>query len=291
MSSDLMLALLAGAIAGGGVWLLVAALIGWAPNDRLGPSLADRLSPAELGRRLAIGVGLAVLALVLTGWIVIAIGVGFLGFFGPALFGGARQGRTEVARVEALASWTESLRDTIAGAISLEQAIPASLDAAPPLLREPLGHLVGMLRTRVPLPEALTRFADDLDDAAADLVVAALILNARLRGPGLEATLSELATHAREELEHRQLVEAGRKSLHRSARVIVGVTVAFAAALALFSRQYVEPYSTPAGQVVLAGVIAIFAVALMRLRKLAEYKTPARFLAHRTASTEAAGAT
>jgi hypothetical protein len=182
------------------------------------------------------------------------------------------------------------LRDTIAGAISLEQAIPATLDGAPPSLREPLGHLVGMLRTRVPLPEALAWFAEDLDDASADLVVAALILNSRLRGPGLEATLSELAVHARDELEHRQLVEAGRKTLRRSAKVIVGVTLVFAAGLVLFSRQYVEPYSTPTGQLVLAGVVGIFAWALIRLRRLAEYKRPSRFLAADRTTTEAVGA-
>jgi tight adherence protein B len=281
MSPNVLYGALVGLMFASGVLLVVAGLRGHRIRRQ---SRRGRFSVADR-RRVFTAVGVAVGVGFITRWPVVAVGAGVAIWVWPKMFGGSRVGAHELERLEALAIWTESLRDTIAGAISLEQAIPASLDAAPPLLREPLGHLVGMLRTRVPLPEALTRFADDLDDAAADLVVAALILNARLRGPGLEATLSELATHAREELEHRQLVEAGRKSLHRSARVIVGVTVAFAAALAVFSRQYVEPYSTPAGQVVLAGVIAIFGVALMRLRKLAEYKTPARFLAHRTAST------
>src|SRR5699024_617028 len=106
-------------------------------------------------------------------------------------------------------------------------AIPTSLSAADDVLAEPLSNLVAALRTRTPLPEALTRFADELDDASADLVVAALILNARLRGPGLEATLTELAGHAREELEQRQVVETGRKSLHRNARMIAGIVAVF----------------------------------------------------------------
>lgn len=278
-----------GALLAAGIGLMIAGWRGHTIHLSRSRRRSGRFSAADR-RRTLLAVTLAVVVGLITRWPVAAIGTGAAIWVWPKMFGGAKVGAHELERLEALATWTESLRDTIAGAISLEQAIPASLDAAPPLLREPLGHLVGMLRTRVPLPEALTRFADDLDDASADLVVAALILNARLRGPGLEATLSELAIHAREELEHRQLVEAGRKSLHRSARVIVGVTLAFSIGLVLFSRQYVEPYSTPLGQVVLAGVIAIFAFALMRLRKLAEYTAPQRFLSHQAEAIQQLGA-
>src|SRR5262249_30184946 len=92
---------------------------------------------------------------------------------GPAPPRGAGAGvareRAAMAGLEALATWTESLRDTIAGAVGLEQAIPASLRAAAPSLREPLTALVERLHTRVPMPEALRRFADDLADPSADL--------------------------------------------------------------------------------------------------------------------------
>ena len=102
ISTDLLLALLGGAIAGGGLLLLVAALVGWAPADRPGPSLADRISPGNLGRRLALGAALGALALLVSGWLVVAVGVGVLGFFGTALFGGATQGRRELANLEQL---------------------------------------------------------------------------------------------------------------------------------------------------------------------------------------------
>ena len=59
-----------------------------------------------------------------------------------------------------------------------------------------------------PLPDALQQFADELDDPSADLVVAALILNSRLRGPGLRDVLGALAVSAREELDMRQRVMA-----------------------------------------------------------------------------------
>ena len=70
-------------------------------------------------------------------------------------------------RLEGLAIWTESLRDTIAGAVGLEQAIPSSLRVAAPTIRGPLENLVDRLHTRVPMPEALRRFADELNDPSA----------------------------------------------------------------------------------------------------------------------------
>ena len=128
--------------------------------------------------------------------------------------------------MEALAAWTESLRDTIAGAVGLEQAIPATAYAAAPAIRPQLLTLVDRLRVRVPLPDALQRFADDLDDPSADIIVAALILNARLRGPGLREVLGSLAESAREELDMRQRVAAGRASTRRCVQIVMVFSLA-----------------------------------------------------------------
>jgi Flp pilus assembly protein TadB len=287
-SSDLLLALLGGALAGTGLWLLVAFLLGWSPTERLGPALGNgRLTPRELGRRLALGGGLGLIALVLTGWLVVAIGVTVLGFFAPSLFGGARAGRTEVARVEALASWTESLRDTIAGAVGLEQAIPASYHAAAPVLKPPLALLIDRLRTREPLPDALVKFGNDLDDAGADLILAALVLNARLRGPGLRDVLTALSQAAREEMDMRGRIEASRAATRRSVQIITGLTLLVVFGLRLLNPEYVEPYDSVAGQVTLGVVCAVFAAGFLWLRSLSRYDTPERFLAGRAAERAA----
>ena len=50
---------------------------------------------------------------------------------------------------------------------------------APPLIRPALVRLVGQIRARVPMDQALLAFAAELDDPSADLVIAALILNTR----------------------------------------------------------------------------------------------------------------
>ena len=171
-----------------------------------------------------------------------------------------------MARLEALATWTESLRDTIAGRSGLEQAIPASLRAAAPSLREPLARLVDRLHTRMPMPDALRRFADDLDDPGADLIIAALIINARLRGPGLRDLLGALSASVREELDMRRKVNAERRSTRRSAQIVVGVSVGLALGLALFNQGYVHGYDSPLGQLVLVVVVALYAAGFIWMR-------------------------
>lgn len=128
------------------------------------------------------------------------------------------------------------------------------------------------------MPEALRRFADDLDDPSADLVIAALILNAKLRGPGLRDMLSALATSARAELDMRRRVEADRRATRRSVRIVVAVSVGTALALAVFNHSYVEPYDDFLGQLVLCVVVALYGAAFLWLRRLSKYELPGRFL-------------
>lgn len=280
VSPALLLVLLAGAVAGAGVILLVNALRPAPEEDFVragrGRSVVEVLE--GFGRRLPLGVLAGVGTLLLTRWVVVAATCTVLILLWDELFGSTRGHKHELARLEGLANWTESLRDTVAGAVGLEQAIPATAHAAAPAIAGDLQTLADRLRVRVPLPEALQRFADDMDDAAADLVIAALILNARLRGPGLRGVLTSLAESAREELEMRQRVNAGRQATQRSVQIVVGVTLLFVIGLRLFNPGYVEPYGTPVGQLVLVVILGCFAAGILWLRRLAHFETPERFL-------------
>lgn len=228
--------------------------------------------------RLGAGVGVGLIVMVVTRWLVLAVALGLLAGLADRFFGGTGEERRAIERLEALATWTEALRDTIAGAVGLEQAIPATAVNAAPAIKPGLNLLVDRLRIREPLPSALMRFADDLDDPSADLIVAALVLNARLRGPGLREVLSALADSAREELDVRRKVAAERRSTRRSVQVVVAITLLVAAALILFNPAYVAPYTSFIGQFVLFLVIALYAVGLVWLRKLAKIEVPERFL-------------
>ena len=282
MTGTQYLIVLAGAVIGGGIALLVEGLrkVEVASGPVQPSTLLPRLK--SLGSHLPLAVGAGLLILVLTRWTVLAIATGALVFFAPLLFGGAGSERKAMARLEGLAAWTESLRDTIAGAVGLEQAIPATATAAAPSIRAQLVDLADRLRVRTPLPTALQQFADDLDDPSADLIVAALMLNARLRGPGLRDVLTSLSRSAREELEMRRRVNAGRASTRRSVQIVMGITVAFVLGLALFNRSYVEPYDSPIGQVVLLLILGCFAAGFAWMRRLSSFDVPERFLFSRT---------
>ncbi|TDB85507.1 type II secretion system F family protein [Actinomadura sp. 7K534] len=275
---DVLLAILAGAAAGGGLLLLAVALRGLPPRARPARGRSREELVRTFTTRTAVAAVAGVLVLIVTRWPIAAGGTAALVLAWNGLVGGAAEERRGMARLEALAAWTESLRDTIAGAVGLEQAIPASQRAAAPALQQPLRNLVDRLHTRVPMPEALRRFADDIDDPSADLVIAALILNAKLRGPGLRDMLSALANSARAELDMRRRVEADRRSTRRSVRIVVAVSVGTALALAVFNHSYVEPYDDLLGQLVLCIVVALYGAAFLWLRRLSKYELPGRFL-------------
>jgi len=283
MSVSVLAPVLLGGAVGAGLLLVVVGVRGTVNDPSRPPSPAARLITAlrrpAMARRVAAGVVVGLLVLVVTGWPVAALGLGALIALWPRLFGGSAAEARQIAELEALVVWVESLKDTIAGHASLEHAIPTSAAAAPDLVRPALLRLVGRIRARVPLEEALRALAADLDDPSAELVIAALILNVRRRGDGLREVLAGLATSAREELEMRRRVSAERVQLRRGVQLIVGVTVAVAAFLTIFNPEYLEPYDSPTGQVVLVLVMAIFAVSLVRMRRLSSQQPVPAFLA------------
>jgi Flp pilus assembly protein TadB len=274
--------ILAGALIGGGIALFGYAMI---PQERSlsAPRRSELLDQIRAqGRMLPLGIVAGLGVLVITRWVVTAIAVGLLVAFWSRIFGGSRRERDGVAKIEGLAAWTESLRDTVAGAVGLEQAIPATAYAAAPAIQSSLMSLADRLRVRVPLPDALERFAEEMDDASADLIIAALILNSRLRGPGLRDVLSSLARSARAELEMRQRINAGRRSTQRSVQIIITVTLAFVLGLAIFNPHYLQPYRTTVGQLVMVLIIGLFGAGIMWLRRLSRFEQPERFLLYRS---------
>lgn len=227
---------------------------------------------------LAAGVGGLGVWLV-TGWIVPSLLAVFLIAIAPRMFGGGAAEKTSVAKLEALATWTESLRDTALAASGLETAIPATAANAPVLLREPLTRMTNRLAVRTPLPEALALLAEDLDDSGADMVVAALALNARQRAGSLTRVLTALAESTRVELEMRRRVMLQRNSVRRQAMQIAGVALILAAGQALFAPAWIAPYGTPVGQVALGILSTLYLLLVLRLRKLADPEPHPRFLA------------
>lgn len=231
----------------------------------------------RLGLRLALGVGGGVFMAALTRWPVGSLLVAAAGFFLPTVLGekGARQ--SQVGKVEAIASWAEMLRDTMAGAGGLEQSIIASAGVAPMAIRPEVVALASRLQ-RDRLTPALRDFADELNDPTGDLVVAALILAADKSPKRLGQLLGMLAESARAEVNMRLRVDAGRARTRTSVRVVSFTTVAFALLLLVLNRSYLEPYGTVLGQLVLGVVGACFATSFWWLARASRLVANERFL-------------
>jgi Flp pilus assembly protein TadB len=265
-----------------GLVLIVRGLSGDGQEQAAAPSKLDvwrrRLAEPKTVRRLAIAFGAAVLAGVFTGWPAAALLAGGVTWFAPALMGRDTSTKTEVARIEAVASWAELLRDTLSAAAGLEQSILASAAATPAPIREQVQALAGRLRAGASLQEALKAFAAELADPTADLIIAALLLASRQQARNLPEVLGSLAEATRAQAALRLRTAADRARTRTSVRMITGVVMAMAFGLIMLNRSFLSPYDTPTGQLVLLLVAALFGSALMWLNKMGAGKSPARFL-------------
>jgi Flp pilus assembly protein TadB len=247
-------------------------------------ALAGRVQRPLLRLGLATGSGL--LAWLLTGWPVGGLLAAGVAAAAPELVGSDRARRQAIARVEAVASWAEMLRDTLAGAAGIEQAITATATAAPLPIRPQVLALAARLE-RERLPAALAAFADEVADPTCDLVVTALVLASRRQARRLGELLGALAHAAREEATMRLRVEAGRARVRTSARVVVVVTLAMAGGLVVANRGYLAPYDSGLGQLVLAVVGGMFAMALGWLARMGRPEPAVRLLPARPGEQEA----
>jgi len=240
-------------------------------------------------RRVVVAVGVGLGVALVTRWPVGGLLAAALVGSWHTLFGQQISSGAEVARIEAIASWTEMLRDTMAAAAGLEQAITTTAAIAPKPIRAEVMALASRIETReVTLAQGLPDLADALGDPTADLVVAALSSAAERRARSLGELLSALAASAREDATMRLRVQASRARVRTAARIVTCVTLAMAGGLVLFKRDFLSPYGSAEGQVVLTVVGGIFAAAFWWLTKMSDVSSPERFLTGlRTRGSEA----
>lgn len=267
----------AGSVAGGA--LLVGLLAGWVRLDGSHGAALRARAGAVLNLRVLVAVLMGLVVLVVTGWVAIAVGVAAAIVLWPRLFGGAAEQQAHIERLEALAMWVEALRDTLDGGRMLPEVIVATAGPAPALLRRPLQDLVARMQAREPLRRALLTFADDLADPVADQVLATLALNADTSSKRLPTVLGSLAASTRRQVDVRRQVEAQRRAPRRGVKIVIVVTVLLVVGFAVGSPDYLAPFSTLVGQLVLAGAVGCFAGGFIVLRALATFQAPDRFLA------------
>ncbi len=277
--SALVLAALAAGVA---VGLLITAA-GVAGRPLFAPVDLDAVV-ARSGRSLArlaavFAAGLFVLAA--TGWVVGAVLAGAAAWVLPGILGGKAEREAAIGRTEAIASWTEMIRDSIVAASGLEEAIVATAPVAPPAIAPEVRAMVHRLDHQR-LPDALVVFGNDLHHPSGDLVVAALVIAARMEASDLSGLLSRLAEATRGEARMRIRVEVGRTRVRTATKVIVGVVIAAVLFLAVANGEYLDVYDSPSGQVMLAIVGGVFALGGWLLTRMAAIDLPERFTARAT---------
>ena len=228
--------------------------------------------------RAALAAGVAAVAWLLTGWPALAVGAAGAVIGLPAVAGAGRRAEAQIDRVEAVEEWARRVADVVAIGVGLEQALLTAARTAPAAISGEAATLAARIAARTPTEEALRRFADELTDPTADLVVAALILAARRRGPGVAAALTAIAESVGEEVAARRRVEADRAKPRATARAVTAITVIIIG-VGLLNRGYTDPYSTVVGQIVLVGTLGFFAGALWWMHSMTTPTVPARILA------------
>ena len=298
MNSHTVLMSALGALCGGGVYVSALALadVRRPPPDHQPASGARPLtegwwSRLDAGpppvRRIAVAVSVGAWASWWTGWPVAVLLGAAVSWYLPVLLSPDRAGRARVERLEAVAGWTEQLRDTLAAASGLEQAMQATAVYAPLPIRPAVAALAAHLDEGAPLTDALEQLAADLEDPLADLVVIALI-NASDRQVGsLGDLLAALAGTAREQARMQIKAAASRAQVRTAVRMIVATTLSLVLGLVTFVPTFTAPYSSATGQLVLLAVGALFAVSFTYLARLARFRPNPRMLATGRAGTSA----
>ena len=221
-----------------------------------------------------------VVMLVVTGWAVVAGSVALLFAAIPGIGRPYIQTRNEQELVDGIATWTEQLRDTLAGAHGLEQAIVATSVHAPLVLQTQVKKLASYIGYGS-LEDGLRRFGDELNNSTADFVVAALVTASQHQARDLGMLLTQIAQCARDESKMRSRVWVGRARTRSAVKIIATVIALFVLGLFLFNRPYLQPYSSIQGQVVLSGILGVFAVSLSLMQSMAKIIEPERFVRRR----------
>ncbi len=286
-----LVAMVSGAACVAGLVLAVVALVGTTrpPGPPPGAGTGGGLRRLWLGsgtsareqRNYQLLLGCAVvagaLAFLLTGLPVVGLLVAVSVPGTPWLFTVGRAEQRAIARIEAVGEWTRRLKDVSSTGQGLQQAILGTISTAPEQIAEEVRLLAARLQAGWQARSALLAFADEIGDPVCDQVVAALILHLSDRGERLGDVLGSIASAAGAEVATRREIEAKRTQPRFAVRFLTGMTL-LTLAYGLVNAEYIRPYGTPTGQLVMTVLGGAFVGLLAWVRAMSQPPRPARFL-------------
>jgi Flp pilus assembly protein TadB len=206
--------------------------------------------------------------------LVAAAGIGGI----PWLFGAARAETATMNRLRGVEAWTRRLSDLVRTGAGLHQAIIVSAIEPPAAIADDLAALAADLHADQPTAAALQAFADRLNDASSDEVIAALLLSTHQRGPRLAEVLDRISEGMAELITMRLEVASSRTDARIATQLLSAITLIGLGVLVI-NRTYMASYHTIVGQLVLIGCVIAFAGVLAWARHLNMPYTPNRLLA------------
>lgn len=282
------IALVAGLLIGIGLWTAVIGLRRVEPRIRPDdtPPAFHRL-PRLLGvtrggalyrhRRLVVtSASAGFVAGLVFGWYVLVVILPSVAVGLPALFRRTTSS-IEVEVLTDLTAWIRSLIGALAGgAVGLEQAIRATLGAAPLRIRPAIARLVARLEAQQPIKPALLRWADEMNDYSADLIAATLILESENRAGAITKALRQLADSLNAQAKARRAIENERSSGRATVRWVTVITV-----VVLFGTSFtglMAGYDSPVGQLVALVLFGAYVGCLVWMRSISIGRPIPRFL-------------
>ena len=242
-------------------------------NYDMDPTPRFTVHPRRLGAALAVGFVFAYV----TTWPVFGIALAFAANGAPALFVGDGF-KDHVGRTDAIATWIESLRDSMSQARSVEGALRETALAAPEAIADELYQFVDEVDHGVLMSDALVNLSDRLDHAVSDTALAALVMALSEGAAGVQSVLNQVAATCRRMAADSNEVYAMRASSRTTVKMIIGIVVLGTLFFVVAFRDYLEPYGTAQGQLILSLVLLWFAGCGLWIVSLAKYRPAVRMI-------------
>lgn len=258
--------------------IILGVVVAVVPSTAAPSVRVSRDTARKSGLRAIVALAAGLLVFLVSGWAIPGLVVGIGAFWvAGGLLGRDRSSSSEIARLDALASWIENVRDVLMAGEQPIGAINSTVASCQPVIRPHVRRLAAGLGRQEP-ELVFRRFADDLDDPVADMVAAGLSIAIR-RGARTVPVLTSLAEQTRQQVDRRRLVEAERAPTRREVQALTLIMSLLILGLLVFGRsEYLDSYDTVSGQIFLAVALGLYAALIVRVQKLAAFPRPSRFL-------------
>lgn len=244
-----------------------------------------RRPTGSAGRRRDLQLVLSILgaigAYAVTGWLMALVLVPLSVFGVPWLFHDPN--KAHIAKLAALEAWIRQVRSLLIGGAdtTLEAALIASLPSAPAAIHGQVKHLVARLNSRWDTDRALVAFAEDINDSVGDTVAGAMILAFHRRSGGLSDVMEGLAEAVHDEVDAKRKQESAKAGTRTAVRYMTLLVLIGVPLMRLLAPEYLEPYRSPFGQLLLLATSALYIGGLLLLHRLGLVKPTPRIYPRR----------